>query len=110
MRREPLIVQPIIIALLTTLAGVVFAFLKMKDLPSQVPIFYSLPRASERLGNKEWLYILPGASFAILVLNTFFAFIFIERDTVLTRVLALTALLIALLSLYSLLRIIFLIV
>lgn len=109
MKQDTSVIQPIALSFFLVVIGFVFVAFKLKDLPEVVPLFYSLPHASERLGSKDSLYVLPGIALVFFFINSVCIFYFVERDIVLTRILALTNLLVAVLSLYTLVRIVYLI-
>lgn len=84
-------------------------YFKASDFPSQVPLFYSLPWGKERLVSPTLLLILPGASFAVFIVNTFFAAVFFEKENLLSKILVFSSVFILFLSFYTLIRIVFLI-
>lgn len=91
--------------LLTALAAGLVA-LTIKDLPPEIPLFYSLPWGESRLTSPIWLWILPAVSGVILLINLLISqFLF---ETVLSRILVATTTLVALMSLISLGKIILL--
>jgi len=60
---------------------------KFKDLPPQLPLFYSLPRGSEQLGDPLTLLVLPLSSLFIFIFNTLLGAYFYNRDIILSRIL-----------------------
>jgi hypothetical protein len=106
---DKLILYPHIVGLLCIIIGVIIIPLTQKLLPDMVPLFYSLPRAEERLAHKSLLYVLPLSSFIILLINIAVVFFFTWSDKVISRILAFSSLLVAILSVYTLVRILLLI-
>ena len=94
------------------LAGLLFGLqaglllLALPKLPPQVPLFYSLPWGEERLVSPTMLWVLPGASAAVLLVNLVGSHLL--RELVLTRILSLTAFLVGVLSLITLVKILLL--
>lgn len=108
-RKDDLLFFPLVGGLICTIVGVVFIPLMKSSVPNMVPLFYSLPRAAERLASRDLLYILPLSTLIILFVNFYGIFLFATRDKVISRMLAFSALLASILSLYTLFRIVFLI-
>ncbi len=78
-------------------------------LPPLVPLWYGKPWGVERLAHPLWLLLLPGGSFSILIVNSIFSRM-VNRDMLIfTQILALTALLVSVLSLVTLTKILFLV-
>ena len=108
-RQDQLVFFPLVGGLLCIIISAILIPLMQSSLPALVPLFYSLPRASERLASRDLLYLLPVSSFVVLVINFLGIVFFTAADKVISRILAFSALLVGILSLYTLLRIIFLI-
>ncbi len=65
-----------LLVILTVAYGILW-FLKWKDLPPQIPLFYSLPRSEEQLTKPEALLFLPLSSlFVFLTHTTIAAFLY----------------------------------
>lgn len=92
--------------LLLIIASSVLIFLFYSQLPPQVPLFYSQPRGHEQLVSPPFLFLLPGISFLILVVN-FLIGRFLAVFPFLKEALSWTAALIAFLAFFTLLKIIF---
>jgi len=92
--------------LLLIIASNVLIFLFYSKLPPQVPLFYSQPRGHEQLVSPSLFFLLPGISFLILVVN-FLIGRFLAAFPFLKEVLSWTAVLIAFLACFALLKIIF---
>jgi|SRR5581483_4423669 len=90
---------------LTVLQAGLFYYFYPK-LPPQVPLLYSLPWGEGRLVAPIWLAVLPGISAGLLTVNFFGSALL--HEVVLTRILSSTAFLVALLTLLTLTKIIFL--
>jgi hypothetical protein len=52
--------------------GAVFVW-KWKRLPPELPLFYSLPRGEDQLGSPSLLFIFPGISLVMYLVNLLFA-------------------------------------
>src|SRR3989344_3951666 len=82
------IIKKSIILVLFILAFFIIIFsVKLKELPPQLPLFYSLSRGSEQLGNPLTLLILPISAFIIIVFNTVISVYFSSREMIISRIL-----------------------
>lgn len=82
---------------------------RYSKLPPLVPLWYSKPWGVDRLAHPMWLILLPAGSFVILLVNTIAARIFTRDMLIFSQILAVTALLVAILSLVTLTKILFLV-
>lgn len=78
-------------------------------LQPQVPLFYSLARPAQHLVAKEWLFLLPGISFAISFLHLSIARLAKKTNSLLLKIFAWTTAGIGFILGLSLLRIILII-
>jgi len=83
--------------------------LKWQNLPLEVPLYYSLPWGEAQLATPFDLLILPLVSFFVFILNFFLASILLEKEPWLCRILILTSTIFSFLSMFTLVKIIFLI-
>jgi hypothetical protein len=109
MKRDKLTFYPLLAGVALVIVGAVLIPIIKSSLPEMVPLFYSLPRAAERLASRDLLYLLPASSLIVTFINFLCIFLFTSSDRVISRMLSFSALLISILSLYTLLRIVFLI-
>lgn len=65
---------------------IVIFILKFNDLPPQLPLFYSLPRGNEQLGNPILLLLLPILSVLVLLINTVISLFIYKREKLLARI------------------------
>jgi len=87
-------------------AGILIAF---SEIPTKVPLFYSLPWGEDRLASGQMLFILPGLSLAILLVNTVISVFFIKSEKFISLCLAWSSCLTSLFSLITLFKIILLV-
>ena len=109
LRSDKLIVYALLGAFIVLTFGFAVLLVKANDLPSLVPLYYSLPWGEERLVHAPMLAILPGSALLLLAFNLLWMAFFYEKEPLLSKLLAVTSGLIAFLSTYTLIRIIFLI-
>ena len=83
-----------------------FVLLFYRALPPVIPIFNQLPWGTERLSTKLALLLPPGVAFVILIINVFMTNLISEKLPVVARMLTITTLLIALLTIVFVFRII----
>ncbi len=79
----------------------------INNFPLAVPLWFSNPWGVERLAEPVFLWLLPTASFAAVVINFFLSRYFQEREKVLFLLLLWTTPFVSGLFFYTLLRIIF---
>ena len=97
------------LVLTCVLVSILLLLWRFGSLPPLVPLWYSKPWGVDRLAHPLWLALLPAGSFVILVVNTIISR-FLTRDMLIfTQILSVTALLVAILSLVTLTKILFLV-
>lgn len=97
-----------IVLLATTISFALYIW-KYSTLPPLVPLWYGKPWGIDRLAHPLWLLLLPGGSIFILVINIIAEKLFTRDMLIFTQILALTTLLVAILSLVTLTKILFLV-
>lgn len=95
--------------LVSILVSMVLLLWRFPTLPPLVPLWYSKPWGADRLAHPLWLILLPAGSLAILIVNTIAARILTRDMLIFTQIFAATALLVAILSLVTLTKILFLV-
>lgn len=85
---DELIKKSIILTLVIFFLFTIILALKLKDLPPQLPLFYSLPRGNDQLGNPILLLILPLSSFLIEIINTLISAYLYKKEILLARMFA----------------------
>lgn len=108
-RQDKLLFTPTLFSLLMIIFSFVIFLFKKETLPHQVPLNYSLPWGEEQLVPAVYLLILPLSSLIVFIFNIFWSFFFIKRDIFLAKIIAFANLVVAFLSFYTMVRIIFLI-
>lgn len=84
-------------------------FWRYPRLPPLIPLWYGKPWGADRLAHPLWLILLPVGSCMIMIINAI-ATRFLTRDMLIfTQIFAVTTLLVAILSLVTLSKIIFLV-
>lgn len=58
-----------VLNMLSIFVGAIFIISKYNLLPEKVPFFYSRPWGTEQLAEKNWLFIIPATSIAILAFS-----------------------------------------
>ena len=81
-------------------------FYKFSVLPSQIPLFYSLPWGELRLVSYSYVFILPGLSIFFAMINNILAVSYYNSINILSRLLTIFSLIFSLFSLISLIQII----
>ena len=65
---------------------------RFTNLPSQVPLYYSLPWGETQLASASALFLLPTFSLAILLINNLFSISLSSTNSLLARILIFTSL------------------
>jgi len=68
-----------------------------KNIPPQIPLFYSRPWGAEQLANKFNLFILPGTLFGLLITNLILTVLFLTKEKLLVKIFMATNILVSLL-------------
>jgi len=97
----------VFIALITVF--LILSILKFNKLPSQLPLFYSLPKGEEQLGRPTLLISIPLFSILIFTLNFVLGSIWFTKDKIMTYILVVSADIFTLLFLITFIKIIFLV-
>lgn len=92
------------------IAQVAYLIFKLNDLPSQVPLYYSLPWGESQLANATSLFILPSLSLGFLFINNLLAVFYLNTHSLMSRLLIIFSLIFSTLSLISLIQIINLVI
>lgn len=91
------------------LAQFALLFLKLNDLPPQLPLFYSRPWGEPQLASASTIFLLPILSLAVILVNHFLAALLHSQYHFFSRILIITSLIYGLFSFISLWQIIFLV-
>ena len=91
------------------LVSVALLLWRYPKLPPLVPLWYGEPWGTDRLAHPLWLTLLPIGSLVILIVNTIASRILTRDMLIFTQILAVTALLVSILSLVTLTKILFLV-
>lgn len=81
---------PIILSIFSTLVVGNLYLIFYRDLPSKLPLFYSLPWGSSQLVSKQQIFILPGVTILITLINSLLASQLHPVHLALKRILALS--------------------
>lgn len=97
------------LVLSSIVVSVLLLLWRMPTLPPLVPLWYGKPWGADRLAHPLWLVLLPAGSLIILIINTTLSRILTRDMLIFTQILAATALIVAILSLVTLTKILFLV-
>lgn len=87
-----------------TLLSTVYAIYYFNRLPPLLPLFNQLPWGEQRLVQTAGIFILPSMAFLILLINLILSASVYNRAPLLSRILAVTSLLISVLSFLFVIR------
>lgn len=108
-RHDPFIRIAIRLGIILFLIQLAFLVINLKRLPSEVPLFYSLPWGEKRLANFKFLFLLPILSFLIMTFNFMLAKKLYNSERLLSRVITSVAFVFVVFCLISLFQIIYII-
>ncbi len=97
------------LVLLNILVSIALLFWRYRTLPPLVPLWYGKPWGVDRLAHPLWLVLLPAGSLIVLIINTTLSRILPRDMLIFNQILAATALIVAILSLVTLTKILFLV-
>ena len=81
--------------------------INFKNLPSEVPLFYSLPWGEKRLVDTGFLFLLPSLSLFILLINFLISKKIYDKERLLSRISLFIALTFVVLTIITLFQIVF---
>jgi len=87
----------------------IFIFLKFDSLPKQVPLYYSLPWGNQRLASASSLFLLPSFSIIFFLINNLLATFTLRSIQIISRLLVIFSFIYSVLSLITLVHIVYLI-
>lgn len=90
-------------------SSLILLLLKWRDLPSEVPLFYSLPWGEEQIGQSSFLFFLPLSSLILGVINFPLALFSFDRHPLASKILVWITTSLTLLTTITLVKIIFLV-
>jgi len=93
----------------TLLIALILIAWRWNRLPPKIPLWYSRPWGIDQLAPPIWLFLLPLGGLAIYFINLFVSEYLIAEYLIFTQMLFLSSLLINVLSLVTLVKILFLI-
>lgn len=79
----------VVVCTICMVAGIVFFW---KQLPPNIPLWYTKPWGSEQLASPYFLFLLPATALFFHIFNTAIAYIFVRDHRVFAQILALTSL------------------
>lgn len=91
-------------------AQILMIFLVWSRLPPELPLFYSRPWGKEQLTNPAGLWLLPGLSGLVFLVNLFFLLFVPKEEKLMQQTLTASSMLFNLLCLVTLIQIIKLVV
>ncbi len=106
--QEPIAFWSVGICSLSALAVILLLVINLKSLPTQLPLYYSLPWGERQLATIPEFVVLPASVVVISLVNLVISWHLHASQLVLKRMLSVTSLAIALITLITALKIIYL--
>lgn len=94
-----------VVSILFIIFQVILIALYWRNLPPEIPLFYSKPWGSAMLTNLIFIWLIPALSFLFVFINFNIVIFFLRENKFLNRVLCVTSLLVAFSTFYGILRI-----
>lgn len=94
--------------LLFIVLSIAILIIKWRDLPPLVPLWYAKPWGQDRLASSWFLFALPMGAFIWLTINSILAMYILQEYFIFSQLLYLVSGIVSLLSLITLVKIIFL--
>lgn len=98
------------IAIIFWLGEILVIFFSWSFLPPQLPLFYSHPWGKEQLATPSHLFILPALGLIIFFINSVLLFFTPKQETLIKQILITTILVFNFLSLFTLIKIVRLVI
>ena len=102
---EPFCLWGLTFSLIVLFLALFFLILFWRNLPPQIPLFYSYLWGEKRLGTKEQILLLPGLAFLFFLINLSLAVRFAYKEPLLARILIWTNLFLAFVNSFALIQI-----
>lgn len=84
--------------------SIIYILFSYSSLPPFIPLFNQLPWGEQRVANTIGIFIPSATAFLILILNVIFSSIVYKKAPLISRILAITSLLIAILTFLFIIR------
>lgn len=97
------------IFLLIMVIYLVMIIWKWKNLPAELPLFYSQPRSPDQLGTPALLLLIPLLSLAIFILHFYLACYFYRQEKLISFLLVIAATIIGGILLTTFIKIVFIV-
>lgn len=89
--------------------GMILIVSRWTSLPPQLPLWYAKPWGDDQLAWRGWIFILPVGALLIYLVNLILSVYLAAEYLIFAQILALTSLVVSLMSLIALAKIIFLV-
>lgn len=98
-------------AIVSSCIGIIAIIFAWNKLPPLVPLWYSKPWGTERLAASAWLFLLPASTLIITGINAYISSLFLTNEyLVFSQIMSLGSGVISILSLITVIKIIFLVI
>lgn len=108
--RDRLVLLIFLFSLASVIIQSILIFVSWSKLPPQLPLYYSRPWGEAMLASPMGLWLLPVITLIVLIVNFTSAIFFIKGNKFLSRILIVFCCLVALTTLYDMLKIITLLI
>ena len=86
-----------------------FLVWRFRQLPPEVPLWFSRPWGEDQLASAYWLFLLPLSGFVWYIIDLLIGIFVTTDDLIFTQLLFLSALIVNILSFVTLIKILFLV-
>lgn len=105
-RSDPVLIYALVFGIFCCALGIIYLLVRASDIPSVVPLYYSLTRGPERLAPNTMLAVIPLSILGLVVINVLITLFIAKSEKVLARLVMIGGALVSFLGLYTLIRII----
>src|SRR3989344_2850544 len=103
-KKDKVIFGGFFLTFVTVLIALVYILIRLGSFPPYIPLFNQLPWGEQRLGTSIMIFIPLGIAIFIAVSNIFICYFTFKKSQIISRMLAVTSVLIAFLSLFFIIR------
>ncbi len=74
------ILRSLLISIIAIAVQIIIIIIFFSQLPPKVPLYYSRPWGQQQLADTIYLFLLPGLSLAVFILNSLIAALFVDHE------------------------------
>lgn len=103
-KKDKVISGGFLLTFITVFLAFFYILIRLGSLPAYIPLFNQLPWGDQRLGSSIMIFIPLGLAIFIAISNIFICYFIYKKSQIISRMLAITSVLVAFLSFLFILR------